>query len=578
MKIAIMNTWAISNKAIGGTERFVMDLAKSFVQNKHEVDVFMFSGKNYTENNVNYININLFDMDGEADEYVVQHYFGSFENDEAYKNLAKKLENKIEVNKYDFIQLNSLLFLEAWKDKKRIFTIHTNPFEYELAWGKKSYNKMLELMSKYKNDENTIFVAPSKFYANEYSKLTNCHIKFIPHTIDIQRIQTEKSKNDILDQYDLAKEKIRIIVPSRLEPIQKQPMLLLNACCLLNDEGKNKIQIIFTGLDKQYEKFVKQLRDQAENNKIDIKIIRFDYMSEAYKIADITVLPSKSESFGYSALESLSLGIYTILNDIPTFNEIVQGNDYHYIFKNDMIGLKDKLQEVIGNSTYLKRKLPNKDWQKRYDLNDFEKAYMDLIKKKAIIFDLDGTLWDTTTEVKTIWEEVASTYKIEIKDKQIKDIMGLTKDEIIQYLFGDNIPLGEKFIEECQNKENEYLSQYGGGIYENTIKAIKKLSQKYDLFIVSNCQVGYIEAFLKYYQLQCYFKDYESSGNTGKDKEFNIKTILERNNIENAIYVGDTKKDYLASKNNNIKFIFAKYGFGVCEFYDDCINDIMDLV
>ena len=142
MKIAIMNTWAISNKAIGGTERFVMDLAKSFVQNKHEVDVFMFSGKNYTENNVNYININLFDMDGEADEYVVQHYFGSFENDEAYKNLAKKLENKIEVNKYDFIQLNSLLFLEAWKDKKRIFTIHTNPFEYELAWGKKSYNNL----------------------------------------------------------------------------------------------------------------------------------------------------------------------------------------------------------------------------------------------------------------------------------------------------------------------------------------------------------------------------------------------------------------------------------------------------
>ena len=43
-------------------------------------------------------------------------------------------------------------------------------------------------------------------------------------------------------------------------------------------------------------------------------------MSEAYKIANICVLPSKSESFGYSALESLSLGIYTILNDIPTFN------------------------------------------------------------------------------------------------------------------------------------------------------------------------------------------------------------------------------------------------------------------
>lgn len=66
-----------------------------------------------------------------------------------------------------------------------------------------------------------------------------------------------------------------------------------------------------------------------------------------------------------------------------------------------------------------------------------------------------------------------------------------------------------------------------------------------------------------------YFKDYESSENTGKNKEFNIK---------DAIYVGDTKKDYLASKSNNIKFIWAKYGFGICDCYDDYIEDITDLI
>ena len=90
MRIAIINTWAISNKAIGGTERFVIDLAKSFAHDNNEVDVFMFSGKSYVEDGVNYININLFNMDGEADEYVVQNYFGNFENEEAYKNLAEK--------------------------------------------------------------------------------------------------------------------------------------------------------------------------------------------------------------------------------------------------------------------------------------------------------------------------------------------------------------------------------------------------------------------------------------------------------------------------------------------------------
>ena len=168
MKIAIVNTWAISDKAIGGTERFVIDLAQAFANSGNEVDVYMLSGESNKQNGVNYININLFNINGEADEYIVQDYFGNFENNEAYINLAKKLEDKINVDKYDFIQLNSLLFLEAWKDKKRIFTIHTNPFEYKLAWGDKSYKKMLEIMSNYRDNNKTIFVAPSNYYANEY--------------------------------------------------------------------------------------------------------------------------------------------------------------------------------------------------------------------------------------------------------------------------------------------------------------------------------------------------------------------------------------------------------------------------
>lgn len=380
MKIAIVNTWAISKKAVGGTERFVMDLAKSFVDNGNEVDVYMFSGNTHKEDGVNYININLFNMTGEADEYIVQESFGNFETDKSYSNLAEKLESKIDMEKYDFIQLNSLLFLEAWKNKKRIFTIHTNPFEYILAWGEQSFEKVIEMMKKYKDDNNTKFVAPSKFYANEYKKLTNCEINFIPHAIDKERLKTNKSKEKICEQYNIDKNKIKIIVPQRLEPIQKQPKLLLDACCLMEDKDKSKIEIIYTGLDKQYEKFVDSLRKQADENNIEIKFIRFDYMSEVYKIADICVLPSKSESFGYSALESLSLGIFTILNDIPTFNEIVEDNSNNYIFKNNKDELKIKLLEIIKNERYEKREIPSNEWQKQYNINTFAKSYLNIIK------------------------------------------------------------------------------------------------------------------------------------------------------------------------------------------------------
>ena len=146
----------------------------------------------------------------------------------------------------------------------------------------------------------------------------------------------------------------------------------------LSEEEKEKIEVIFTGLDKQYIKFVDELKEQACNNNVDIKIIRFDYMAEVYKIGDLTILPSKSESFGYSALESLSMGIYTILNDIPTFNEIALNNGFNYIFKNNIIELKEKISEIINNKKYQKRVMPKHSWQEQYTLENFEKSYINL--------------------------------------------------------------------------------------------------------------------------------------------------------------------------------------------------------
>ena len=57
-----------------------------------------------------------------------------------------------------------------------------------------------------------------------------------------------------------------------------------------------------------------------------------------------------------------------------------------------------------------------------------------------------------------------------------------------------------------------------GNIYTNTISSVKKLFEKFDLYIVSNCQTGYIECFLNLYNLKDYFKDYECFGRTNLPK------------------------------------------------------------
>ena len=114
----------------------------------------------------------------------------------------------------------------------------------------------------------------------------------------------------------------------------------------------------------------------------------------------------------------------------------------------------------------------------------------------------------------------------------------------------------------CQKEEINQILKYGGKLYSKVKETLQELSLYNSLYIVSNCQKGYIESFLSYYNLSKYFIDFEIAGNTGNNKTSNIKLIMKRNNLSNAIYVGDTIGDYKASVENNITFVYAKYGFG----------------
>lgn len=202
------------------------------------------------------------------------------------------------------------------------------------------------------------------------------------------------------------------------------------------------------------------------------------------------------------------------------------------------------------------------------------KEDIDIKKIKIQKEEVEDVKWATIEEIK----EVAENYNIKINQEKIKQIMWFTKDEIIEYLFKGNSEKGNEFITKCQENENKYLKKNGGHIYKNTIKTIKDLSNNYNLYIVSNCQSGYIEAFLEHYSIEKYFKDYECSGNTGLSKEKNIKELIKRNKIAKAIYVGDTKKDCESANMNGLHFIWAEYGFGKCDKYYKKIEDISELI
>ena len=74
-----------------------------------------------------------------------------------------------------------------------------------------------------------------------------------------------------------------------------------------------------------------------------------------------------------------------------------------------------------------------------------------------------------------------------------------------------------KIMRDCCEYETEYLAKHNAKIYPGMEKTIKELSKKYRLFIVSNCQEGYIQCFFKANpHLEKYFTDYEYPGRSGK--------------------------------------------------------------
>ena len=191
------------------------------------------------------------------------------------------------------------------------------------------------------------------------------------------------------------------------------------------------------------------------------------------------------------------------------------------------------------------------------------------MEKRGIIFDMDGTLWDSAKAVAESWTEVvAREYTPErvITEDEIKRVMGLTMDKLAAQIFPE-LPEERRLqlLDVCGREENEYLRTHGAIVYPKVEETFQRLKEKYHLYIVSNCQSGYIEAFLEYYGYGKYIEDIECYGNNGLVKGENIRKVVERNHLTKAVYVGDIQGDYDASMQAGVAFIHAGYGFGTVD-------------
>lgn len=186
----------------------------------------------------------------------------------------------------------------------------------------------------------------------------------------------------------------------------------------------------------------------------------------------------------------------------------------------------------------------------------------------AIVFDLDGTLWDTCDACAIAWNRVLARHQIafrKIVGDDVRGVAGLPHDRCIREVF---VGLEEsallRLLEDTPSEDNATIAALGGTLYPGLHAGLARLGERYPMFIVSNCQSGYIELFLEKSGLAAAFRDFECWGNTGSPKPENLRRLIARNALARPAFVGDTEGDQRAAEACGSPFVHAAYGFGRC--------------
>jgi phosphoglycolate phosphatase len=188
------------------------------------------------------------------------------------------------------------------------------------------------------------------------------------------------------------------------------------------------------------------------------------------------------------------------------------------------------------------------------------------MKYKAILFDLDGTLADTSEGIYNCIIHTQRALNLPlISEEQMRTHIGPSPEDSFKRSFG----LRGEQLQQAMVIYKQYAMEKG--LYEAVIyNGIKKLLQhlkhdSYRLYVVTLKNENVAIEMLRYFQLIDYFDIIRGAHTDRHDKKSAlINNCINISEIEKSgcVLIGDSEYDALGAEEAGIDFIGVTYGFG----------------